>query len=101
MDVFNFCENTDADVFFMFRPFSGEFLSRILKKLEARAASRKTVLTVIYSERMLVAASHTNVFARNQAFRKALEARILGQDFYVSHQCGLPELVATSRVGYR
>ncbi|TAL00416.1 MAG: class I SAM-dependent methyltransferase, partial [Verrucomicrobia bacterium] len=33
LDALDFCDQTDADVFFMFRPFSGEFLQRILQKL--------------------------------------------------------------------
>jgi hypothetical protein len=89
MDAFDFCENTDADVFFMYRPFSGEFLSHILEKLKERAASQNRILTIIYSERMLVPISSAKIFAGNPAFRKTHEAGFLGQAFYV-YQCGSP-----------
>ena len=87
MDVLDFCEQTDADVFFMFRPFSEEFLSWVLQKLEARAKGRNKPLTVICSERMLVPMSYTRTVARHPDFRKTYEAGILGQAFYV-YECG-------------
>ncbi len=85
LDALDFCDQTDADIFFMFRPFSGEFLQRILQKLVQRA--RQKPVTIIYSERLLLSGSYATLIAGNPACRKTGEAAFFGQAFYI-YQCG-------------
>lgn len=87
MDVLDYCEKTEDDVFFMFRPFSGEFFLIVLDKLVARARAQAKPLTVIYSERMALPGSFRQTLDGHPAFRKTHEAGIWGQAFYV-YQCG-------------
>jgi len=87
MDALEYCEQTDADVFFMFRPFSWEFLTRVLNKLGSRAEGLDRPLTVIYSERMLLSQSYAPGIAAYPRFRKTNEIGSFGQAFYV-YQCG-------------
>lgn len=87
MDVLDYCEGTEDDVVFMFRPFSCEFFQIVLDKLVARAGSRRQPIMVIYSERMMVPGSFAPILAADLAFRKVHEAGIWGQAFYV-FECG-------------
>jgi SAM-dependent methyltransferase len=87
MDVLDFCQRTDDDVFFMFRPFSWEFLDRVLHKLAERAVRRQKPLTIVYSERMLHADPQERAISQNQAVRKVYEAAAFGQAFFV-YDCG-------------
>jgi len=84
MDVLNFCERTDDDVFFMFRPFSLEFMRVVVNTLTARASSLRKPITIIYSERLLLSPSYVRAFAEDPAFHKLYEAAMFGQVFYVS-----------------
>lgn len=86
MDALDYCERSDDDVFFMFRPFSGDFLNRVLEKLAARSKAQNKPLTIIYSERAMVGVNHSETIAAHGAFRKQSEAIIWGQAFYV-FQC--------------
>ena len=83
MDALDFCENSDDDVFFMFRPFSKEFLERILEKLAGVAARQKKQLIIIYSERMAHATSHRDAIAGHSGFEQIHESGAYGQAFYV------------------
>jgi SAM-dependent methyltransferase len=83
MDAFDYCATTDDDVFFMFRPFSGEFLGVVLDKLAARAKEKAKPLTLIYSERTMASVNHGEVIGAHVDYRKQCEAVILGQAFYV------------------
>ena len=83
MDALEYCEHTDDDVFFMFRPFSGEFLRQVLDRIAARSNARNRPLTIIYSERAMVGVNHAETIATHGAFRKQTEALIWGQAFYV------------------
>jgi len=87
MDALVFAEQTDADVFLMFRPFSAPVLRQVLDKLAARASSQNKPITVIFTERMLVPDSYAPTISENRAFRKVGEAAYWGQAFYV-YQCG-------------
>ena len=82
-DVCDYCETSDDDVFFMFRPFSEDFLKIVLHKLSARAAARGKILTVIYSERALVSQNYAETIAAHPAFRRREDATYFGQSFYV------------------
>jgi len=81
MDALVFCKDTDADVFFMFRPFSERFLSQILDQLAARARQRE--LTIIYSERAGLTGDYAPVIARHPAYRHEHDTVIIGQAFHV------------------
>ncbi|MEY4386323.1 MAG: hypothetical protein RLY20_1606 [Verrucomicrobiota bacterium] len=83
MDALDYCATSDDDVFFMFRPFSGEFLGKVLDKLAARSRERRRPLTIIYSERAMVGVNHADTIAAHGAFQKKLEAIHWGQAFYV------------------
>lgn len=89
MDVKEFCEQTDGDIFFMFRPFTELFLRAILDKLQERAASLKKPLVIIYSERMMHADSYEKVFAGHRALHRLHEAGMHGQAFFV-YECVRP-----------
>lgn len=86
MDALDYCASTEDDVFFMFRPFSGEFLVVVLDKLAARSHERNQPLTLIYSERVMATANHGETIAAHGAYRKQCDAVIFGQAFYV-FQC--------------
>jgi hypothetical protein len=87
MDALEYCDQTEDDIFFMFRPFSWEFLTRILGKLTIRAELLKRPLTVIYSERMFLSQSFAPGISQYRGFRKICEIGSFGQAFYV-YQCG-------------
>ena len=86
MDALAYCESSDDDVFFMFRPFSGEFLRQVLDRIATRAEARNKTLTVIYSERAMVGVNHAETIAAHGAFRKQSDTVIWGQAFYI-FQC--------------
>lgn len=83
MDALDYCERSEDDVFFMFRPFSGEFLRQVLDRIAARAQAREKILTIIYSERAMVGVNHAETIAAHGSFRKQSEAVIWGQAFYI------------------
>ena len=87
MDALDYCAATDDDVFFMFRPFSGEFLRVVLDRLAARACERRTTLTLIYSERVMATVNHGQLIATHGNYRKLGSMVMLGQAFYI-FQCG-------------
>lgn len=89
MDALVFCDTTDADVFFMFRPFSERFLSQILDQLAARACARQRELTIIYSERAGLAGDYAPIITRHPAYRHECDAVIVGQAFHVFKCHGL------------
>jgi SAM-dependent methyltransferase len=81
MDALAYCANTDEDVFFMFCPFSSELLRQVLEKLIERSGQKP--LTVIYSEKMMLAGSHTREISELGALRKVYDGGWFGQAFYV------------------
>jgi hypothetical protein len=83
MDVLDFCERTNDDVFFMFRPFSWDFLRVVQKKLVERAVQQQKVLTIIYCDRLLSSESYAKAFSENPVFAKVCESGMLGYTFYV------------------
>lgn len=87
MDALDYCEQTEDDVFFMFRPFSRDFFCTVLRKLSDRAQLRSRALTVIYSERLMLPGSFARFLTQEPAFTEILEATFWGQTFYV-YQCG-------------
>lgn len=87
MDVLKYCEQTEDDVFFMFRPFTLEFTRIILDKLAERARVQGKTLTLIYSERMMLPGSYAGDIAKHPACRKTLDVARHGQSFFV-YQCG-------------
>jgi len=87
MDVLNYCATTEDDVFFMFRPFSIEFLVVVLARLADRAQSRQRGLVLIYSERAALNVQHGETIAAHSAYKKQEEIIFWGQKFYVFH-CG-------------
>jgi SAM-dependent methyltransferase len=83
MDALEFCKDTDGDVFFMYRPFSLEFLRVVLSTLAERAAVRQRPITIIYSERMMLPGSFAAQISADKKFRKLCDAGSFGQAFYV------------------
>jgi SAM-dependent methyltransferase len=94
-DASDYCEHTDGDVFFMYRPFSWEFLQIVLSKLADRAAERTKSLTIIYSERLNLPESFAKAFSQNPLFHRMRQFRALGQQFYV-YRCGLQSISDSS-----
>jgi SAM-dependent methyltransferase len=86
-DVLDYCEQTDDDVFFMFRPFSWDFQQIIASKLADRASVLDKCLTIIYSERMNLPESFAKAFSGDSRFRSTGEFTTLGQRFCI-YQCG-------------
>jgi SAM-dependent methyltransferase len=83
-DVMNYCDDATDDVYFMYRPFSLDFLSEVVAKLAHRAASLRKPFTVIYSERLGHPQSEgVATFTRIPAFRKMYEVSTFGQSFFV------------------
>jgi len=88
MDALEYCDRATDDVFFMFRPFSGEFMGLILTKLIGRANSLNKPFIIIYTERLLLSQSYGKMFSENRAFRKMCEAAMFGQAFWVYQYTG-------------
>lgn len=86
MDVLNYCEAANDDVFFMFRPFSWDFLGVVIQKLVERSVQQQKVLTVIYCDRVIARESYAKAFSQNPAFDRIYEGGKLGWSFYV-YQC--------------
>jgi SAM-dependent methyltransferase len=89
-DVLDYCEQTDDDVFFMFRPFHWEFFRMVVSRLTERAAQQAKRLTIIYSERINLPESFAKAFSDQTVFRNLGEYRNLGQQFFI-YECGLPD----------
>jgi SAM-dependent methyltransferase len=87
MDVLDYCERTDDDVFFMFRPFSGDFLNIVIQKIARQAKANNKQVILIYSERMALPGSFAPALANNPVLRKVRELMIWGQAFYI-FECG-------------
>lgn len=83
MDALDYCAGSNDDVFFMFRPFSGDFLRVVLDKIATRARARNKPLILIYSERTMASENHDVTIAAHSAYRKQSQAVILGQVFYI------------------
>ena len=81
-DALEYCARTDDDVFYMFRPFSGDFLGRILDLLAQRARTRQRPLIIIYSERAGLPGDYATLIAAHGAFTKQRELVCLGQAFH-------------------
>jgi SAM-dependent methyltransferase len=88
MDALAFCGQTDADLFLMFRPFSRKLTRTVLDTMAERARGLNKVMTVIFTERMLVPDSYAPVFAETGAFRAVSQTAYWGQAFY-TFQCGV------------
>ena len=86
-DVLDYCNHTDDDVFFMFRPFSYEFTGRVLKRLADRADHLGKTFTVIYTEKIMMKRNYAEAFLEERRFRPLYDEVILGQSFHV-RQCG-------------
>ena len=87
-DVLEYCEHSEDDVFFLYRPFSPAFSRIVRKQLSEIAARQKKPLTIIYSERLSWPPSpEVKAFSEDQTFRKVYEDSSFGQAFYV-YQCG-------------
>lgn len=97
-DALDFCAETNDDVFFMFRPFSAEFLTQILDRLAGRAAKRGAKLTVIYSERAGLPGDYAPLIARHGAFQKQRELIFFGQAFHIFACDRSPEVKPASTV---
>ena len=83
-DVFDYCDHSDDDIYFMYRAFSLKFLEDVLAKLVERAVSRKKSFTVIYTERLAWPPSESvTMISSNRAFEKKYEGSIWGQAFFV------------------
>jgi SAM-dependent methyltransferase len=87
MDALNYCERSDDDIFFMYRPFERDFFSRILSTMKARARARQRQLTVIYTERVALPGSFFHMLVEDPSFRPVFETACWAQDFHV-YQCG-------------
>lgn len=83
MDALDYCATTDDEVFFMFRPFSGEFLIRMLDQIARRATERKKTLVLIYTERVVATDTHRQTIGNHAAFKLTREATHYGQAFFV------------------
>jgi SAM-dependent methyltransferase len=81
-DALDYCADTEDDVFYMFRPFSADFLRQILDRLAARAWARQRTLTILYSERAGLPGDYAALIAAQGAFLKERELICLGQAFH-------------------
>lgn len=87
-DVFDYCQRSEDDVFFIFRAFSLEFFTAVRMKLSERAIQQKKTLTMIYTERLSPGQSQeVRLLSEDQAFRKVYDGNMWGQAFYV-YRCG-------------
>jgi SAM-dependent methyltransferase len=89
-DVFDYCESSKDDVFFVFRAFSIEFFAAVRLKLAERAFQQNKILTMIYTQRLSTDESlEIKSLSGDRAYRKVCETTIWGQEFHV-YQCGGP-----------
>jgi SAM-dependent methyltransferase len=87
-DVLDYCEQTEDDLFFIYRAFSLGFFRIVREKLAERAVRQKKLLTIIYSQRLDWAPSHeVKEFSADPKFRHVFESNHFGQEFHV-YQCG-------------
>lgn len=86
-DLLDYCEDCDADVFFMYRAFSGEFLHRVLRQLTKLTADRNKKSVIIYCENVCLSDSHASVFAQYRVIRKLHEHSFRGF-LFLTYECG-------------
>jgi predicted RNA methylase len=87
-DILNYCDHTEDDVFFLYRPFSPELFRRACGKLAERAADQKKRILIIHSQRLSVEPSlEVQMLSESQAFRKVYERNMFGQSFF-AYECG-------------
>lgn len=87
MDALDYCERSDDDIFFMYRPFARDFFKRVLRALKDRAQARRKQLTLIYTERVALPGSFFRMFEEDPSFRQVFETASWAQDFRV-YRCG-------------
>jgi len=86
-DVLDYCENTDDDVFFIYRAFSLSLFVTVIKELTERAALRSKPITIIYTERLYAGESNcAKVLGMNSALHRQFIGDRFGQAFFV-YQC--------------
>lgn len=81
-DALDFCQDTDDDVFFMFRPFSADFLKLIVARLAERARARQIIITILYSERAALRLDHAPLIESLGSFKRKQQLVCFGQTFY-------------------
>ena len=87
-DILDYCEHTEDDVFFVYRPFSHQLFRRVCGKLAERAARQEKAVLIIHSERLSAGPSpEVQVLSENRAFRKVYERNLFGQSFF-AFECG-------------
>jgi SAM-dependent methyltransferase len=96
MDVLDYCDNSDGDVFFMFRPFSEDFLNNVATKLVERARLLKKSIVVIFTERVATGKSFARVLAEHTAFHQIRHTESWAQEFWV-FRCGADEITRGER----
>jgi SAM-dependent methyltransferase len=86
-DALEYCEQSDDDVFFIYRAFSFEFFRKVRQQLVERAVRQQKVLTLIYSERLnWPPTCEVRALTADTAFRRFYQTSTWGQSFYV-YQC--------------
>jgi SAM-dependent methyltransferase len=83
MDVLEYCAQSVDDVFFMYRPFSEDFLRKILTTLVERARTLKKPIVVIYAERVSKPENFSTLITQNAAFQGVCKLESWGQEFWV------------------
>jgi SAM-dependent methyltransferase len=87
-DVFDYCQRSEDDLFFVFRAFSIEFFTAVRLALTERALQQNKILTMIYTQRLSTDESlELQSLSADRAYRKVYETMIWGQEFHV-YQCG-------------
>jgi SAM-dependent methyltransferase len=87
MDVLDFGERADADIFFMFRPFSLDFLLTVLRTLVKRAGSKKRKIVIIYCDRLPSRESYANALSMDTKLAMIHNYTMLGYSFYTYQYC--------------
>ena len=83
-DVLDYCERTDADVFFVYRAFSLDFFRATRKKLAETATRRNKGLILIYTERLgWPMTNEMQELSQDQLFRTIYQTTKYGQVFRV------------------
>jgi hypothetical protein len=83
-DVLDYCDNSEDDVYFMYRAFSLDFFREVLAKLTNRATTNKKPFTVIYTERLGWPQSPcVATLADDRSLRRVYEGSMFGQAFFV------------------
>ena len=82
VDARAYTSETDDDVYFLYRPFSGDVLTAVCTNIKNRSRKAGKVATLLYSERIVQTASNNRIFTEEYGMQEIWTGAWWGQRFW-------------------